>query len=176
MSTNGICQPIILTAADIARFHHMVDERGPDDCWPWLGAKWRGPDIENDYGQFHQRIQGKHVNRRAHRVAWFLVNGAIPKGLDALHVCDARICCNARHLFLGTYLDNTDDMMSKNRQAQGNRLPHAKLNPGKVIEIRRLRAAPPAERPSLAELAELFDVSTRAISKVELYQSWRSVA
>src|SRR5579863_7137496 len=59
-----------------------------------------------------------HVS--AHRLAWELVNGPIPKGMHALHRCDNSRCCNPDHLFLGTQADNMADMRRKGRGRIGH--------------------------------------------------------
>jgi hypothetical protein len=56
--------------------------------------------------------------RGAHRVAWTLTYGPIPKNLCVLHHCDNKPCCNPAHLFLGTKVDNARDMIVKGRQWQ----------------------------------------------------------
>jgi len=80
-----------------------------DTCWLWTGAV-----INNGYGQFR-------VNRKtivAHRVAYDLYRGNIPKGKLVLHSCDNPPCVNPAHLFLGTQSDNVVDSIKKNRQWQ----------------------------------------------------------
>lgn len=75
-------------------------------CWNFTGAIGRG-----GYGlaSYHGKIH------HAHRLSWILTNGEIPNGLLACHKCDNRLCINPAHLFLGTNLDNTIDMMNKGR-------------------------------------------------------------
>lgn len=51
----------------------------------------------------------------AHRAAFIVFNGQIPKGMCVLHRCDNRPCINPQHLFIGTQLDNVADMISKGR-------------------------------------------------------------
>ncbi len=51
----------------------------------------------------------------AHRVAYRLFIGRIPKGMFVLHKCDVRLCCNPDHLFLGNQQRNLEDMASKGR-------------------------------------------------------------
>ena len=59
-------------------FSHV--EKGPF-CWFWKGGKF-----SNGYGNFAIR----HTNKKAHRVAWELENGKIPKGMLVLHRCDVK--------------------------------------------------------------------------------------
>ena len=89
------------------RFWSHVDRRGPDDCWPWLGAK-----TKQGYGSFSACSR----NKRAHRIAWSLGNGqSIPDSLMACHTCDNPSCVNPAHLWLGTNADNMADCRDKNR-------------------------------------------------------------
>jgi hypothetical protein len=84
-------------------------------------VEWTGYTTKAGYGAIG--TQNKQTEP-THRVAWKLINGPIPEGLDVLHHCDNPPCCNAydteNHLFLGTDADNTADKVSKNRQARSN--------------------------------------------------------
>ncbi len=68
---------------------------------------------------------------RASRLVWTVKKGPIPDGLCVLHTCDNELCINPKHLFLGTFQDNTDDMISKGR----------KIDDPTVGPRRRLRTA-----------------------------------
>ena len=93
----------------VDRFWRKVDKSpGPDSCWPWTGAGHR-----DGYGRAH--FLGRDKIAIAHRLAYKLSNGDITEGMDVLHYCDNRICCNPAHLWLGTHLDNMLDMCSKGR-------------------------------------------------------------
>jgi hypothetical protein len=85
-----------LTPAEAERFHnrYAVSSGG---CW-----LWQGPLDRDGYGTFYLRRK----NRRAHRVAWFSLNGPIPDGHVVNHVCRKRSCVNPQHLTLVTRLEN----------------------------------------------------------------------
>ena len=73
------------------RFWRHVNKAGPDNCWPWLGA--RSP---QGYGQI--RRDSTITRLYAHRVAWEIEHGPIPKGKMINHTCLMSHCVNVRHL------------------------------------------------------------------------------
>lgn len=80
------------------KFWSLVDKSaGPGECWPWTAVKGR-----TGYGQF--KFEGK--NWGAHRLAYILVNGAVPEGLVLDHLCRVRHCCNPTHLEPVTNAEN----------------------------------------------------------------------
>lgn len=110
-----------VTRSVAERFWEKVSRNAPDDCWLWTGAIYR-----NGYGSFGwSGKRSKQVNIGAHRAAWKLAYGRIPKGLLVCHSCDTRACCNPKHLFLGTAKDNTGDMIAKGRNSKGS--THGKI-------------------------------------------------
>lgn len=62
--------------------------------------------------------RGRGVRLRAHRFIYETLIGPIPDGKVVRHQCDNRACINPEHLLLGTSYDNSQDMVSRNRQAR----------------------------------------------------------
>lgn len=92
----------LLTLRDVERFWSKVQKT--EECWFWNGPKYR-----NGYGAFHKSLPGHRTkNIIAHRLAYTLVNGAIPEGLELDHLCHVRSCVNPYHLEAVTHRENVD--------------------------------------------------------------------
>ena len=140
------------------RFWAYVDKSaGPEACWPWMGGLRKG------YGAFGVR---KDLVVQAHRMAWELTHGPIPEGLNALHHCDNPPCCNPhpKHLFLGTFQDNTKDMYQKERH-KNSHLNHA--------DIRHIRQAKGIQ--SAIMLASRFNVDRSTIYNIWNDRTWTDI-
>ncbi len=75
-----------------ARFWCKVDRRDDDECWEWIGGKFK-----SGYGSFSCKLI-KRPSLRAHRVAFMIENGPIADGLFIDHMCRNRACVNPSHL------------------------------------------------------------------------------
>jgi hypothetical protein len=149
------------------RFWRKVDRQG--DCWEWQASR-----DGLGYGFF--RVANGESMKKAHRVAWELTYGAIPDGLIVCHRCDNPPCVNPEHLFLGTWQDNVDDRVAKNRSSRlvshfGETSPLAKLTAEQVDAIRyRYAAGGILQR----ELADEYRVTQTTISKIVRGVRWKA--
>lgn len=167
-----------------ALFWEKVDQRGPDECWPWTAAT-----ATNGYGVFgvlrKDRGEWCHRQWKSHRLAWSFVNGFIPEGMVIRHSCDNPPCCNPRHLLLGTGNDNVADKVMRNRQSRGplhSQIMQVVIARGeqsgnaRLTErvVRQMRAEFQSGAPT-AEIARRFDVSVPTAYRVTTYRSWRHI-
>jgi HNH endonuclease len=80
------------------------DESMTSCVWSHRTPSRRYPEIQ---------IGGKHL--RESRFIWEEAHGQIPEGMFVCHRCDNPRCIRLDHLFLGSPLDNAEDMMKKGR-------------------------------------------------------------
>ncbi len=131
-------------------------------CWEWQGHVSK----QHGYGQFDHRYEP-----RAHRAAWRLTHGPIPRGLKVLHSCDNRRCVRPDHLFLGTQKINMEDCYDKGRFNWGTRHPLHKLDDAKIREIRNLYAM----GVPITKLGPQFGVLPCRIYLIVQRKAWRHV-
>jgi len=139
------------------------------ECWNWIGAR-------KPKGYGNVRVNKKY--KLAHRIAFELANGEIPKGMIICHLCDNPSCCNPYHLMLGTTKSNFIDMIIKGRdgftknKAIGARNCNAKLNDKTVINIRRLYKDKVLNQ---YQLADKYGVSQPSIGSIVRRETWRHI-
>lgn len=136
-----------------ALYHYEV---APNGCWLWTaGTNGVG------YGVIGPVL--------AHRASFEAYNGPIPTGMLVCHHCDTRPCIRPDHLFLGTYADNTADMLAKRR--------HHSATPARVgsrlteADIRTIRNSEKMGR----DLAAQYAVSKGTISMIRNNRIWKNV-
>lgn len=86
------------------RFFTRVSPEPNTGCWLWTGSCF-----SLGYGQFH-------INRcpkLAHRVAYEMLVGPIPRGLELDHLCHVRSCVNPQHLRPATRRQNQSNLRGK---------------------------------------------------------------
>jgi HNH endonuclease len=112
-------------------FWQRVAMQSSDDCWEWQGKM-----SPNGYGALYH----KGTRYVAHRMSWELSKGLRLGRYFACHKCDNRSCVNPNHLFPGTPMDNTRDMLAKGRQKKPKSEPgllqvNVRLPPMMVAEL-----------------------------------------
>ena len=120
------CSPACYHSARITQTHEafaqrfwskvLVCQHGrtcTECCWTWTGATHG----QRGYGNF-RATPFKAGNVSAHVASWFLKTGEWPEeGWFVCHTCDNNPCVQYNsHLFLGTHIDNMQDMINKGRQ------------------------------------------------------------
>lgn len=137
------------------RYWSKVDRSGGEDaCWLWTASLGT-----TGYGQFMVKdADGRYCPVGAHRVAYQLAKGEIPKGMEVLHACDCRQCNNPNHLSLGTHYENMLDSAKKGRSDK------KWLSPEAVREIRSLLAAGVRQ----TDIAKMFGVTYNAIYQIRV--------
>lgn len=137
-----------------SRFWAKVDRRGAHECWPWLAQL-----NAKGYGRFGVTSRYQAL---AHRFAWELMSGPVPRGLYVCHHCDNRRCVNPAHLYVGTQADNMRDCAKRGRcYAQTHAIPKGDQHPNtkypdSLVACMRMDYAL-GER-SQDEIAELYGV------------------
>ena len=92
------------------------------------------------------------IQQYAHRLSFEEHVGEIPPGEMVRHRCDTRACINPAHLLCGTAAQNSGDMVSRGRQASGERNGRARLTEQQVQAIRE-------DTGTYSEMAERHGVS-----------------
>lgn len=136
------------------RFWSKVDQRGPNECWPWLP-----PTKKNGCGLFHVGSR----QRPAPRVAYLLTKGSIPAGKYICHSCDNPRCVNPAHLWPGTPQENLIDAKRKGRHRR------CKLTHEQVRIIRIVGATPEGRRMC----AQHFGIGLQHVRDIAQGKFWK---
>lgn len=133
-------------------FWRHVEERGPDECWPWKIA------TKNGYGRFSLNC----VENYAHRFAYGLAYGDPPQGreMQVMHSCNNKLCCNPAHLSLGTAAENTAAATRDGLMSSGESHHTARYSDDLIRTIFA------DNRPQL-ELERIYGVSQAHISRIK---------
>ena len=152
----------------VERFTAKFEKIPIAGCWIWTAAQ-----KEYGYGVFGVP-GGRGKVDRAHRVAWKLFRGEIPKSMNVLHRCGVAACVNPDHLYLGTLKENAQDTIRMGRARfpdnRGEKAKWAKLSATDALAIYALKGKVPA-----TELSKRFGVCRGNIHNIWTGKSWSSV-
>jgi hypothetical protein len=107
----------------------------------------------------------------AHKLAYLLRRGPVPKGMCVLHECDNRKCINPDHLFLGTKGVNNRDRKQKGRNddRRGRKNYMVKLTENQVHEIRNLASG---SGLSQREIGKRFGICQQQVCEIARRKAW----
>jgi hypothetical protein len=145
----------------IERLLAKIDQRGPDECWPWTGS------VD---GKGYGRIAKNGRDVRVHRKVYELSRNAILVSAFVRPTCDNPLCCNPRHLISGIHQDNMDDMVARGRcrngVQRGERNGRARLT---EAQARAILADPRIYRV----IAREYGVSRSTVGALKCGQNWK---
>jgi HNH endonuclease len=161
--------PLTRTGTDADRLKLKTRVNEQTGCWEWAASL-----NTNGYGQF--RFNG--TTEQAHRAAWVIFRGPIPKAdsaygtLNVLHKCDNPLCVNPDHLFLGDQSDNAKDAVSKGRWGKrgviGENHGRAELTEEQVKQIR-------ASDETAAVLSARYCISKSTVQHIRKRRTWTHI-
>jgi len=156
----------MFTENDEKRFWDKVDIKSDNECWEWKAGL-----LETGRGAFW--VNGKQI--RAHRFSYETKVGHIPEDMLVCHVCDNGKCVNPNHLFVGTYKDNTQDMIKKGRKItlRGENDPKSKLTLAQAKEIYSMCKE---KKSSQYKIGKLFNVSRSTVLSIWRGDNWKEIA
>ncbi|SDQ03189.1 hypothetical protein [Thermostaphylospora chromogena] len=118
------------------RYRARVYQRGPDECWYWLGAI-----SSTGHGKFRASSAARGLSRvvTAHVYGYQLAYGALHArpGEDPVisHRCDEASCQNPRHWRLGTRAENSIEYAERRRRL-GGPLADVRGAHGRAVAVR----------------------------------------
>jgi hypothetical protein len=155
-------RPFGLDLAGAFRYFMPEEPPEPGIIWPW-----RGPLCRKGYGMLGHR--GRTF--QAHRVSYEIFRDQIPAGLMIRHKNDTPIDVNPWNLEIGTALDNSTDMVARNRETSGSRHGNTHLTEANVIKIRQLRS----KGWTQVALGTRFGINDRTVGNIVRRETWRHI-
>lgn len=149
-----------LTPERLAVFLSRVERIPESGCWIWMAGT-----SSTGYGTFAIN----QVSRKAHRIGYTNLVGPIPDGKILCHRCDVTYCVNPAHLYIGTFLDNSGDMIRRMRGCQGEKMWMSKLTEAQALEI--IQAT--GKRGFKSELARKLGVTEALIWHIRKGRAWK---
>jgi hypothetical protein len=155
-----------LEADQIERFWSKVEKT--DSCWLWTAGQ-KNPE---GYGGFYVRQIDNTVS--CHKIAFCIEHNFglndIPEGIVIRHLCNNHPCVNPSHLALGTYKDNSQDMVAAGNSVGGEKNWKSKVDRAKVLEMRRLWSTGEYTK---SQLAELFQITDSTVWQIITNRTWK---
>lgn len=132
------------------------------ECWLWL----QGVD-KDGYGQCQSTKYGRRFKcSRSHQLAYIAWKGDYDRKLFICHTCHTPRCCNPNHLYVGTALQNNQDMIKANRQRypKGEESGNNKLTWKQVKQIRNMKGM-----KNCFQVGQMYNISFGHVCRI-----WRN--
>lgn len=149
----------------LKRFESKVQKT--ETCHLWIGGK----KSIGGYGSF--MLNG--ISERAHRAAWILYVGKIPKNKHILHSCDIKNCVNIKHLRVGTHKQNMRDTIKRGQMYLKPRGEDHFRNyiPETIIKEIKLRLK---NGEKIIKLMNEYKVNRHIISDIKRKQTYKYIS
>lgn len=162
----------------IDRFWTYVKVAEPDACWTWTAAK-----TKTGHGYFNVKLNNQFKQIGAHKVSVMIQGITIPLGTVVMHLCDNPSCVNPRHLRIGTYSDNVQDMLSKGRDnySHGQKRYNAAITDDIAKKIKTeaiiISGIPgrKTNKTNFNEIAKKYNVSRDIVSNIANNRGWKHI-
>lgn len=141
-------------------FAHIDMKGGPDACWPWLQAAGAtsydmktGAKSMKSKPRPYFTVQGrKHM---ATRLVYELVNGVtLSPDQFILHQCDESLCCNPKHMRVGSHSENMKEMVERDRHGMSH------------DDVRRIRVMLSQKKLTHQEIADIMNTSRATVGRI----------
>lgn len=147
------------------RFQSYCSEPNEHGCVIWLGCK-----TPKGYGHL-AKVTVNQSEQIAHRIAYALYVGEIPKGAHVLHRCDVPSCVNPEHLFVGTNADNVADKVAKGRSFLGIKAAKVRLSERDAADIKYQLQLGTTQKT----LADKYHVHPSTIGAIATGKTWQPI-
>lgn len=139
--------------------------------------------LVNDAGCWVATIGLNEKGRPRHKVGskvfyvsnlmYVISNGELPNGLLVCHTCDNPSCINPEHLWLGTPLENMEDMKRKGRSPDqsGSNNGNARLTAGDISNVRKLLNS----GCSLGSVSKVTNISKSHVYRISCGNVWNKI-
>jgi hypothetical protein len=138
----------------INRFWTKVNITSEDECWNWIG--------HSKTPQGSGVAYNGDIATSASRVAYEFTFGKIFNGLYVLHKCDNNLCCNPKHLYLGTQSQNMCDRESRYKGLSKFGRPSG-LSTDDISNIKKMWFN---DRIKQEEIGSMFNIDQTTVSKI----------
>jgi hypothetical protein len=165
---------VSLSEGKSAFFRFLSDNSTIDcktGCWIWSHGK-------NAAGYAIISDPRKAPNRKSQpraivsRMVCQIANPDMPERYLARHRCDNPSCVNPDHLEPGTYLDNSNDKISRGRAAP----VHGELNPRATLTLASATKIRNDTFTKTSVLANRFGVSEKVVCRIRSGGTWKCIA